>query len=163
MSKYKYQIDFGGAGGTSWTGTLTKLVMPGLLLHHETPTMDWFFDEMKPWYHYVPVRTDLSDLKDRFEWAESHPTEARQIAQQGTNFSRWFFSNTKMQNEYETLCDTLANVVDAYDSEESVESIIQTYHKAKVSITRHSICTKEYCDISTKPGDSTRYHLPPRG
>lgn len=28
MSHYKYQLDLGGGGGTSWRGTLTKLEMP---------------------------------------------------------------------------------------------------------------------------------------
>jgi hypothetical protein len=28
MSKYKYQIDLGGWGGTSWRGTISKLGMP---------------------------------------------------------------------------------------------------------------------------------------
>jgi hypothetical protein len=28
MSQYKYQIDLGGGGGTSWRGTLSKLGMP---------------------------------------------------------------------------------------------------------------------------------------
>jgi hypothetical protein len=36
MSKYKYQVDFGGGGGTSWEGTLLKLSMPGVLFHHES-------------------------------------------------------------------------------------------------------------------------------
>lgn len=28
MSTYKYQLDLGGGGGTSWRGTLSKLEMP---------------------------------------------------------------------------------------------------------------------------------------
>ena len=38
LGKYKYQIDIGGAGGTTYTGTISKLSMPGVLLHHETAT-----------------------------------------------------------------------------------------------------------------------------
>lgn len=36
MSRYKYQIDFGGGGGTTWEGTVAKLLMPGVLFHHES-------------------------------------------------------------------------------------------------------------------------------
>ena len=162
MSRFKYQIDFGGAGGTSWTGTLTKLSMPGLLLHHETPTMDWFYDELRPWHHYVPVRTDLSDLEDRFEWAEAHPEKAKQIAIQGSNFSTWFFSNEKMRHEYEQMSETLGKVVDAYDSTESVAAIMDTYARGKVTIVQHSTCTKEHCDIFLKPKNYTRFYLPPQ-
>jgi hypothetical protein len=55
LSKYKYHIDLGGGGGTTWFGTLDKLGMPGLLFHHETSAKDYFHDEIIPWVHYVPV------------------------------------------------------------------------------------------------------------
>eukprot|EP00970_Alexandrium_tamarense_P015937 scaffold5763_cov144-Alexandrium_tamarense.AAC.1 len=40
LAKYKYHIDIGGGGGTTWSGTLEKLALPGLLFHHETETRD---------------------------------------------------------------------------------------------------------------------------
>ena len=40
-AKYRYHIDLGGGGGTTWTGTIEKLGLPGLLFHHETPTKDY--------------------------------------------------------------------------------------------------------------------------
>eukprot|EP00957_Ditylum_brightwellii_P118707 9054058-Ditylum_brightwellii.AAC.1 len=61
---YKYHIDLGGSGGTSWAGMLSKMAMPGVLFHHETLTRDWFYDEVKPWVHYIPVKMDLSDLRE---------------------------------------------------------------------------------------------------
>lgn len=33
LSNYKYQIDFGGGGGTTWEGTLTKLLMVSVAIH----------------------------------------------------------------------------------------------------------------------------------
>mmetsp|Transcript_28707 Transcript_28707/g.58554 ORF Transcript_28707/g.58554 Transcript_28707/m.58554 type:complete len:443 (-) Transcript_28707:605-1933(-) len=36
LAKYKYHIDIGGGGGTTWSGTLEKLALPGLLFHHVT-------------------------------------------------------------------------------------------------------------------------------
>ena len=68
-AQYKYQIELGGAGGTTWNGTISKLAIPGLLFHHETPMKDWFFDDLKPWVHYIPIEWDLSDLREKFEWA----------------------------------------------------------------------------------------------
>ena len=38
QAKFKYHIDLGGGGGTTWTVTIEKLAMPGLLFHHMTPT-----------------------------------------------------------------------------------------------------------------------------
>lgn len=55
LSKYKYHIDLGGGGGTTWFGTLEKLAFPGLLFHHVTSAKDYFHDDLIPWVHYVPV------------------------------------------------------------------------------------------------------------
>ncbi|KAL7447989.1 hypothetical protein ACHAWC_000255, partial [Mediolabrus comicus] len=84
LAKYKYHIDLGGGGGTTWTGTTHKLGMPGLLFHHVTPTKDYIHDYIKPWVHYVPVQSDLTDLLEKLEWAESHPKEAKRISDNAT-------------------------------------------------------------------------------
>ena len=38
LAKYKYHVDLGGGGGTTWTGTLQKLFMPGELNQDLKPT-----------------------------------------------------------------------------------------------------------------------------
>jgi hypothetical protein len=57
-----------------------KLKMPGLLFHHETATKDYIHDDIQPWVHYVPVNSELSDLMEKLEWAETHQAEAKEIA-----------------------------------------------------------------------------------
>jgi hypothetical protein len=44
MSKYKYQINLGGGGGTNWEGTVSKLRMPGILFHHESKFQKLYLD-----------------------------------------------------------------------------------------------------------------------
>ena len=88
MARYRYHLDLGGWGGTTWTGTLEKLAPPGLLFHHVTPATDWFHDLLVPWAHYVPVWADLADLWARVVWAEAQPEAARRIAARGTAFAR---------------------------------------------------------------------------
>ena len=36
-----------------------------------------------PWYHYVPVKNDLSDLITNIKWLIEHDKEAEQIAING--------------------------------------------------------------------------------
>jgi len=88
LARYKYHIDIGGGGGTTWSGTIQKLAMPGLLFHHTTAAKDWYHEHLVPWVHYIPVREDLSDLREQFEWAEHHDRKARAIAKAGTEFVR---------------------------------------------------------------------------
>ena len=88
MARYRYHIDLGGGGGTTWEGTIQKLALPGLLFHHVTAATDWYDEHLVPWVHFVPVMEDLRDLRERFEWAERHPDRARNIARAATDFVR---------------------------------------------------------------------------
>jgi len=115
QAKYKYHIDLGGGGGTTWTGTIEKLALPGLLFHHVTPSKDWFHDMLKPWVHYVPVKTDLSDLREMYEWAESHPNQAKEIADNGTKFARMMGTPEGFSMLYNNHVKApLQRVIDAY-------------------------------------------------
>ena len=38
---------------------------------------------MRPWEHYVPVRMDFSDFKEKIQWAKEHDEEMKQIAERG--------------------------------------------------------------------------------
>lgn len=115
LAHYKYHIDLGGGGGTTWSGTIEKLAMPGLLFHHMTPTKDYIHDYMKPWLHYVPVAADLSDLKEKYEWAESHPVKAKKIADEGTKLIRYLTSKEGFQDMFDKdMVEPLRRVIDSY-------------------------------------------------
>jgi len=159
QARFKYHVDFGGTGGTTWTGTLEKLAMPGCLFHHETPAQDWYFDQLIPWKHYVPIRTDLSDLKQQFEWAESHPQEAKQISRQGTEFARYMFSKTHLVDELEHYFgeSSLGSLVDAYqpDVNETRQSILSEYQSQQVHLFKVSWCNYTHCQSILRPSGWT--------
>lgn len=128
--KYKYHIDLGGGGGTTWTGTFRKLAMPGVLFHHETKTKDWFYDEIKPWIHYIPIEWDLSDLREKYEWAEANPEECQAISQRATDFFLNYRGRKNIQDLYHRLFQKyLGSLVDAYVPKEnnSVQDILNSY------------------------------------
>lgn len=115
QAKYKYLVDFAGGGGTTWTGTISKLPMPGLLLHHITPTKDYFHDRLKPWKHYVPVSPDLGDLKDKFDWAESNPDQTKRIADKATEFMRHLVTPEGFGQIFEEeFAEPLRRIIEAY-------------------------------------------------
>ena len=116
LAQYKYHIDLGGGGGTTWTGTIQKLAMPGLLFHHVTPTKDYIHDWMTPWVHYVPVAGDLRDLREKYEWAENHPQASKLIAEQGTDFIRHLTTPEGFDEIYQNVFfEPVRRVIDAYD------------------------------------------------
>mmetsp|Transcript_26906 Transcript_26906/g.57694 ORF Transcript_26906/g.57694 Transcript_26906/m.57694 type:complete len:601 (-) Transcript_26906:68-1870(-) len=121
LAGYRYHIDLGGGGGTTWGGTIEKLAMPGLLFHHVTPTKDYIHDRLTPWKHYVPVSPDLKDLKQKFDWAESHPQQAKRIADTGTEFMRDLGTEEGFGRMFqEDFVEPLRRVIEAYQPVSSV-------------------------------------------
>ena len=115
LARYKYHIDTGGGGGTTWSGTLEKLGLPGLLFHHETPMKDYLHDKMVKWVHYVPIKEDLSDLKEKFDWAESHPELAKQISDNATRLAKSLGTHEGFSIMFNEFYDApLRAVVEAY-------------------------------------------------
>lgn len=158
---YKYQLDIGGGSGTSWEGTLRKLAMPGLLFHHETPAKDFFYQEIQPWVHYVPVKMDLSDLRDKFEWAESHPIAAEAIARASTEYIRQnMATDAWIERTYDRYFGReLGSIVDAYRpllEGETVASMVDDYRRTMAGTTRdrrlYSTCGVDGCTIAHHDG-----------
>mmetsp|Transcript_26263 Transcript_26263/g.44687 ORF Transcript_26263/g.44687 Transcript_26263/m.44687 type:complete len:527 (-) Transcript_26263:49-1629(-) len=115
LATYKYHIDIGGGGGTTWTGTMDKLKMPGLLFHHKTVAKDYIHDDIQPWVHYVPVEADLSDLMEKLEWAESHQAEAREIAENATRLMNKLSEPEGFEELFvQHMIKPLVKVIEAY-------------------------------------------------
>tara|TARA_Y100001954_G_scaffold82633_3_gene90824 strand:- start:2311 stop:3975 length:1665 start_codon:yes stop_codon:yes gene_type:complete len=112
IAKYKYQIDIGGGGGTTWSGLIPKLSMPGVLLHHETSMKDSYFDQLVPWVHYIPVREDLRDLQNRVRWLQEHDAIAKRISANADEWVRQFRAlRNLLEHNYKKLAKPLARVL----------------------------------------------------
>lgn len=42
----------------------------------------WYFPLLRPYYDHVPVKADLSDLREKLEWCHAHDEECHKIAAQ---------------------------------------------------------------------------------
>ena len=99
---FKYTLDVGGHGGTSWLGTLTAMSTASLMFKVDSPMADFYDAELKPWVHYIPVASDLSDLAERYLWAQNNQAKAREIAATGAVYAR-DMSAEKMWASYVSL------------------------------------------------------------
>ena len=71
------------------TGRLKYLLFSGRpVLLAERPHEEFFYEHLRPWTHYVPVKRDLSDLKDRVAWTRANAPEARAIADRAKAFAK---------------------------------------------------------------------------
>ena len=88
--KYKYLIDIRGGGSADRTKILLQLGRPIFIV--DRPFKEWFFDDLKPMEHYIPVKQDLSDLIEKIDYMEEHPDLYEHIVKQMKEFSKKRFS-----------------------------------------------------------------------
>jgi hypothetical protein len=95
---YKFLISIDGAVA-AWKRTATILAAGSvLLLQHRWN--EFFYPGLKPWIHYVPLKDDISDLIEQYEWLTEHPAQAKRIAKNGLNFARAILTPRALQTYF---------------------------------------------------------------
>lgn len=75
--------------GKGYSGRLKLLLHSGRpVLVQDRPWREWFWDNLVPMEHYVPVRRDLSDLTTQARWVQQHPQEAANIGRAGQKLAQ---------------------------------------------------------------------------
>src|SRR5205807_1421300 len=92
--RYRFQIDIDG-NTNSWS-FLVKLLMGSCILKVVSSWRQWYYGGLRPWEHYVPVRNDLSDLKEQVEWCLANDERAREIAANGMKYAKSLVFGTEM-------------------------------------------------------------------
>ena len=85
-AQYKYLIDVIGIGYSSRVKMLMFTGRP--LFYVKRNVEEYYFKDLKPFVHYIPVEADLSDLDEKYKWAEEHPEEAQKIAQNALDYAK---------------------------------------------------------------------------
>jgi hypothetical protein len=82
--QYKYQINM--------DGTVAAYRLPMLLagdsvvFKHQSNYYENFYRDLVPWKHYVPFNLELSDLREKIQYARDHDDEMRQIVKNAQEF-----------------------------------------------------------------------------
>lgn len=92
--EYRYLIDVGGNG---YSGRLKYLMFSNRpLIIVDRYYVEYFHDDMIPFVHYIPVKTDLSDLIEKEEWMRNNDSECKKIAQNALDFANKNFTKEKI-------------------------------------------------------------------
>jgi hypothetical protein len=90
--KYKYIFIVDGnciASAHQWV--FASGSVPLMVTHPDNEY--WFKNYLKPGFHYMPIKYDLSDLKETIEWLVNNDDKAKQIAENAMEFARIVFSS----------------------------------------------------------------------
>jgi Glycosyl transferase family 90 len=84
----KFAIDIDG-NTNAWSNFFTRLLMGCCVLKVASAAgyRQWYYGDIEPWIHYVPVKADLSDICERIAWCRSNHAGARRIAAAGQEFA----------------------------------------------------------------------------
>lgn len=87
MSKYKYQLDIDGVTN-SWGGLIWKLQSGSIVFKQDSIWEQWFHYKLQPFIHYIPINNDLSNLREMYEWCETHQHECLEIIHSAREFAK---------------------------------------------------------------------------
>jgi hypothetical protein len=85
---YKFAIDIDG-NSNSFNTLLHRQILGCCVLKvmSRDNLQQWFYGDIEPWVHYVPVKSDLSDFSEIVAWCRVNDDECRQIAGRGQVFA----------------------------------------------------------------------------
>ena len=110
MSKCKYILDIDG-WSNSWGALRWKLYSGSVVLKHITPFRQWYYDELLPFVHYIPIKNDFSDLNEKIEWCRQNQKLCKEIGKNGRKF-------VKDKLNYKNITEVFRQrVLDFYDRE----------------------------------------------
>jgi hypothetical protein len=72
----------------TYPGYQWRLMSGSLPMKQESDEMQYFYPQLKPFVHYVPIKHDMSDLIEKVIWANLHDAECKKIAQNARSFAK---------------------------------------------------------------------------
>jgi hypothetical protein len=109
--RYRYQIDIDG-NSNSWS-LLIKLLMGSCVLKVQSDFAQWYYDDLQPWKHYIPVKADLSDLGERIGWCRQNDEDARHIAENGKRYANGIVFGTEMTRAADRFAEASLPSIDS--------------------------------------------------
>ena len=119
QSRYKYILNI---QGNSAAYRLSYLLRSGsVILNVESENKLWWEDKWEPMKHYVPIKSDLSDLKEKIEWCREHDEECRKISIQANSFADQYITKDAIFNYLETIVNNIL-----LKASDNIEATMQT-------------------------------------
>lgn len=84
MSKYKYILNIDGS--VTAFRISAELAFGSVILKVDSKYKIWYLDLLEPFVHYIPIKKDLSDLKEKIEWCKLNQDHCKSIAKAARDF-----------------------------------------------------------------------------
>jgi hypothetical protein len=88
---YKYLISIDGPATPS--SLQWELFAGSAILKSDSPRIEWFYSQLKPYVHYVPFRPDCLDIEEKINWLKQNDEKAFEMAQNASQFAQEHLSD----------------------------------------------------------------------
>jgi hypothetical protein len=85
QSQYKYVFEL--EGNVAAHRIASDMLFGSVPLIVESGYRLWFEHLLKPYVHYIPIKSDFSDLKETLLWCHNHDEECKQIGKNARQFA----------------------------------------------------------------------------
>lgn len=101
----KFALDIDGYTNT-WSNFLVRMHLGCCVIKVDSQHgyRQWYYDRIRAWEHFVPVKSDMSDLVEKIEWARAHDAEAGTIAANGQAFARSMTFESETRRAVAAIC-----------------------------------------------------------
>lgn len=118
--------------GNSWSSRFGKLLcINSVIVKVEPGYVDYFYKYLEPWSHYVPVRSDLSDLLEKIEWVLD-PSNERRVLQIVSSANSWCRTHMTRQHVIRDMLDVLNAYVGLLDQGDARWADVWAERKARM-------------------------------
>lgn len=106
QARYKYLIYVQGHSAASRLTYLLRIGACILKIESSCEAPDlWYSSLLREWEHYIPVKADLSDLKEKIIWCKAHDELCRAVSRNAVAFySRYLCQDAILDYIYGVAC-----------------------------------------------------------
>ena len=134
---YKYFLDIESYG---YLGELKYLLFSKrLCFWQERPWREWYHEELEPFVHYVPVKRDLSDLVQQYQWLERNPEVYDRIVRNATAFAARQLNTARALEQIRTIVTRLSGASEGAIRSESPYGQLPASRFWKNSVAAYSL------------------------
>ncbi len=85
--RYKYQLLIDG-NTCAYSRAFWQFFSNCAIFKQSSDHIQWYYGEMEPYVHYIPLEEDLSDLSIKIQWAKKNDRKVQKIIQNAQNLSQ---------------------------------------------------------------------------
>ena len=131
--------------GNSWSSRFGRLLCSSSVVVKIAPfDVDYFYPELRPWQHYVPVQADLSDLVEMVQYvvSDQHDGEMQRIVWNANQWCLAKFKPRALMQDMLVVWDEYARLIELAatndpgnndtESREGIQELLDEYEFSKV-------------------------------